>query len=40
MGQIYQYFTVLLVNIVIALHINGSGAIYLLFFDHQDTESE
>ena len=27
-------------NIVVILHINGARAIFLLFFDHQDTESE
>ena len=27
-------------NIVVILHINGARDIFLLFFDHQDTESE
>ena len=27
-------------NIVAILHICGSGAIFLQFYDHQDTESD
>ena len=40
MWQFYPYSTISVDNIVVILHINGAGAIFLLIFDHQDTESE
>ena len=40
MVQLYSYSTILLRNIVVVLRIYGSLAIFILFFDHQDTESE
>ena len=40
MGQIYIYSTRLLGNIVLVLRINWALAIIIIFFDHQDTESE
>ena len=40
MGLLYQYSTILLGNIVVDIHIYGALAIILLFYDHQDTESE
>ena len=40
MWQLYPYSTISVDNIVVILHINGARAIFLLFFDHQDTESE
>ena len=40
MGQQYQYSTRREQNIVVILHIYGALYIYLLFYYHQDTESE
>ena len=40
MRQLYQCSTILEKNILIVLHIHGYRSIFLLFCDHQDTESE
>ena len=39
-GQLYPYSTIWEKNVVVILHIYGEIAIFLLFCDHQDTESE
>ena len=39
MGQQYPYSTRWKKNIVAILHIYGARAIFLVFFDHQETES-
>ena len=40
MGQRYPYSAIWTKNTVVTIHIYGGRAIFLLFFDHQDTESE
>ena len=40
MGQQYPYSTRWEGNIVVILHIYGALAMFLLFYDHQETESE
>ena len=40
MGQLYQYYTRWVKKIVVVIHIYGAIAIFLIFFDHQDTESD
>ena len=40
MGQRYTYCTICEKSIVLVLHIYGSIATFLLFCDHQDTESK
>ena len=40
MGQKYAYHTRWEKNIVVVLHNFGARAIFLLFCDHQDTDSE
>ena len=40
MGQLYPYYTRWEKNIVVVICIYGARAIFLLLFDHQDTESE
>ena len=40
MGQKYLYSTIREKNIVVLIHIYGARSIFLLFCDHQDTESE
>ena len=40
MGQQYPYFKRLEQNIVVIIHIYGDRAIFVLFCDQQDTESE
>ena len=37
MGQRYTYSIKRVKNIVVVLHVYGAIAIFLLFFDHQDT---
>ena len=40
MGKLYPYSTKWKKNIVVILHIYGAIAIFILFCDRQDTESE
>ena len=40
MVQLYTYYTIWEKNIVVIIHIYGARAIFLLFYYHQDTESE
>ena len=40
MGQRYPQYTIWEKNIIVILHIYGDRAIYLFFYNHQDTESE
>ena len=40
MVQWYPYYTRWVNNIVVVLHIYGARGIFLLFCNHQDTESE
>ena len=40
MGQQYTYSTRWKQNIVVVIHIYGVRAIFLLYYNHQDTESE
>ena len=40
MGKWYLHSTRWVKNIVTIIHIHGVRAIFLLFCDHQDTESE
>ena len=38
-GKLCTYSTIWEKNVVVILHIYGARAIFLLFYDHQDTES-
>ena len=40
MGKHYPYYKGWEKNIVEIIHIYGAKSIFLLFYDHQDTESE
>ena len=40
MGQRYPYPKIWVKNIMVVIHIYGARVIFVLFYDHQDTESE
>ena len=40
MGQRYPYSTKWMKNIMVIVQIYGARSVFLLFCDHQDTESE